>query len=117
MIREYFLKLEGLEENTQIDLDSVVENLAFNDDGLVPVITQDADTQHVLMMAWMNKPALQKTLNTNRMTYWSRSRNSFWVKGETSGHTQELVSMVMQFYVWLNKRVPLAIPDESTAFI
>lgn len=93
MIREYFLDLEELEENSSIPLDQVIDNLAFNADGLLPVVTQDADTRQVLMMAWMNKSALEKTLETNRVTYWSRSRNAFWIKGETSGHTQELVSL------------------------
>lgn len=60
---------------------------------MIPVITQDADSKDVLMFAWMNKEALQRTLRDNQMTYWSRSRESFWVKGESSGHTQALVSM------------------------
>lgn len=60
---------------------------------MIPVITQDADSKDVLMFAWMNKEALQRTLRDNQMTYWSRSLESFWVKGESSGHTQALVSM------------------------
>lgn len=68
------------------------ENLRYNDQGLVPAIAQDADSGEVLMMAWMNAEAVAKTLETRRVTYWSRSRSAFWVKGETSGHTQELVS-------------------------
>ncbi len=66
-------------------------SLKFNDDGLVPAIAQDADTGEVLMMAWMNAEAVRRTLETGRVTYWSRSRQAFWVKGETSGHVQELV--------------------------
>ncbi len=65
--------------------------LKYNDQGLVPAIAQDATTGEVLMMAWMNAEAVVRTLKTRRVTYWSRSRASFWVKGETSGHTQELV--------------------------
>lgn len=65
--------------------------LVFNDQGLIPAIAQDEATGEVLMMAWMNAEAVLKTLETRRVTYWSRSRKSFWVKGESSGHLQELV--------------------------
>lgn len=65
--------------------------LKFDDKGLIPAIAQDDETGEVLMMAWMNREAVEKTLNTGRVTYWSRSRQSFWIKGETSGHVQELV--------------------------
>ena len=64
--------------------------LRFNDQGLIPAIAQDAQTGEVLMMAWMNAEAVARTLQTGRVTYWSRSRKSFWIKGETSGHTQAL---------------------------
>lgn len=64
--------------------------LKFDDRGLIPAIAQDEDGM-VLMMAWMNAEAVEKTLETRRVTYWSRSRQSFWIKGETSGHVQELV--------------------------
>lgn len=67
--------------------------LTYNDAGLIPAIAQDADTHEVLMMAWMNADAVARTLATGKVTYWSRSRQSFWIKGETSGHTQALVSM------------------------
>ncbi|MGE0046086.1 MAG: phosphoribosyl-AMP cyclohydrolase [Hyphomonadaceae bacterium] len=63
----------------------------FNSDGLIPAIAQDAETGDVLMLAWMNAEALRLTLETKRATYWSRSRQALWVKGETSGHTQALV--------------------------
>ncbi len=65
--------------------------LKFNEAGLIPAIAQDATSRDVLMMAWMNADSIQRTLETGRVTYWSRSRQSFWIKGETSGHTQELV--------------------------
>jgi phosphoribosyl-AMP cyclohydrolase len=65
--------------------------LVYNDAGLIPVIAQDATTHEVLMMAWMNAEAVTRTLTTGRVTYWSRSRAAFWIKGETSGHAQELV--------------------------
>ena len=67
--------------------------LQYNAQGLLPAIAQDASSGEVLMMAWMNAEAVSKTLSTGRVTYWSRSRQSFWVKGETSGHVQELVSL------------------------
>jgi len=65
--------------------------LRYNDKGLIPAIAQDADTGEVLMMAWMNAEAVTRTLATGKVTYWSRSRQEFWVKGATSGHTQALV--------------------------
>ncbi|MEL7231850.1 MAG: phosphoribosyl-AMP cyclohydrolase [Pseudomonadota bacterium] len=65
----------------------------FNADGLIAAIAQDAETGEVLMLAWMNAEALQVTLETERATYWSRSRQALWVKGETSGHIQEVVEV------------------------
>lgn len=67
--------------------------LIYDDRGLLPVIAQQHDTGEVLMLAWMNAEAVAKTLETGRVTYWSRSRKSFWIKGETSGHTQALVDL------------------------
>ena len=68
-------------------------SLKYDAKGLIPVIAQDASTAEVLMMAWMNAEAVAKTLESGRVTYWSRSRQSFWVKGESSGNVQELVEM------------------------
>lgn len=65
----------------------------FDASGLVAAIAQDAETGEVLMLAWMNAEALARTLETGRATYWSRSRGEIWVKGETSGHTQEVVEV------------------------
>ena len=67
------------------------DSLKYNESGLIPAIAQDAENGDVLMMAWMNAEAVRKTLETGRVTYWSRSRQAFWVKGESSGHVQELV--------------------------
>lgn len=67
------------------------KSLTYNDAGLIPAIAQDVDGGDVLMMAWMNAEAVARTLDTGRVTYWSRSRQAFWVKGESSGHVQELV--------------------------
>ena len=61
--------------------------------GLIPVITQDAKTKAVLMQAFANKEAVELTLKTKKATYWSRSRNEIWVKGETSGNTQKVTSV------------------------
>ena len=65
--------------------------LKYDDKGLIPAIAQDAGSHEVLMMAWMNAEAVARTLETGRVTYWSRSRQAFWVKGESSGHVQQLV--------------------------
>ena len=66
-------------------------SLKYNDAGLIPAIAQDANSGEVLMLAWMNAESIAKTLETGDVTYWSRSRQEFWVKGATSGNTQKLV--------------------------
>ncbi len=68
-------------------------SLKFDALGLLPCIAQDHATGEVLMLAWMNAEAVARTLETGRVTYWSRSRAAFWVKGETSGHHQRLVEL------------------------
>ncbi len=68
-------------------------SLSYDARGLVPCIAQEEATGQVLMLAWMNEGAVARTLETGRVTYWSRSRGEFWVKGETSGHVQELVEL------------------------
>ena len=65
--------------------------LIYDARGLIPCITQDSTSGEVLMFAWMNAESVVRTLSTGRVTYWSRSRAAFWVKGETSGHSQSLV--------------------------
>lgn len=65
----------------------------FGEDGLLAAIIQDAGTDEVLMLAWMNEEALRQTLTSGRATFWSRSRGTIWVKGETSGHFQEVVDI------------------------
>jgi phosphoribosyl-AMP cyclohydrolase len=67
----------------------------FDERGLVPAIAQSAATGQVLMMAWMNRDTLQTTLSSKEVTYWSRSRQKVWRKGETSGHTQRLVEALV----------------------
>ncbi|GAB4196676.1 MAG: phosphoribosyl-AMP cyclohydrolase [Phycisphaeraceae bacterium] len=66
-------------------------NIKYDDKGLVPAIVQDIDTGEVLMMAWMNEAALKQTLEVRKATFYSRSRNKMWIKGESSGHVQEVV--------------------------
>lgn len=68
-----------------------LDAVAFNADGLVPVIAQSAATGQVLLLAWMNRDTLETTLATGEVTYWSRSRRAVWRKGATSGHVQHLV--------------------------
>ena len=68
-------------------------SLCFDEKGLIPCIAQDHVTGEVLMFAWMNAASLAATLATGQVTYWSRSRQAFWVKGETSGHLQRLVEL------------------------
>ena len=70
---------------------SWLEAVAWNAEGLVPAVAQDAATGEVLMLAWMNKEALKRTLERGEVTYWSRSRQELWRKGATSGHTQRLI--------------------------
>jgi phosphoribosyl-AMP cyclohydrolase len=67
--------------------------LKFNDDGLIPAIAQQHDTGEVLMMAWMNKASIEETLQTGHVCYWSRSRQAFWRKGESSGQMQTLIKL------------------------
>jgi len=68
-------------------------SLKFDAAGLAPCIAQDAKSGEVLMLAWMSEASVRKTLETGKVTYWSRSRQDFWVKGESSGHVQTLVEL------------------------
>ncbi|MDZ4868487.1 MAG: phosphoribosyl-AMP cyclohydrolase [Alphaproteobacteria bacterium] len=76
---------------TQLAPDQFIANVKFDAQGLVTTVAQDAKDGRVLMVAWMNRDALTRTLTTRDVTYWSRSRSELWRKGETSGHTQRLV--------------------------
>ena len=69
------------------------QTLKYDANGILPVISQCAKNGEVLMLAWMNSDAVVQTLETKKVTYWSRSRKEFWIKGETSGHTQALVDL------------------------
>lgn len=72
---------------------STIDDIRFNADGLVPAVVQQDGTGEVLMLGYMNAEAVTRTLTEGRVTYWSRSRQEFWRKGDTSGHIQQLVSM------------------------
>ena len=93
MENTFFQSIEHLKCGQRLALDKVIDELIFTSNGLIPVVTQDAISKEVLMLAWMNKQSLERTLSTGRMTYWSRSRQQLWIKGETSGHIQSLESM------------------------
>ena len=73
--------------------DSWIDEVAWNADGLVPAVAQDAGSGEVLMLAWMNRESLARTVETGEATYWSRSRRALWRKGETSGHVQKVVEV------------------------
>lgn len=78
-----------------IDAAPALAAIKFNEDGLVPAIAQQHDTGEVLMMAWMNREAVEETLRTGRVCYWSRSRKGLWRKGETSNQVQRLVEFLI----------------------
>ncbi|MHB0775481.1 phosphoribosyl-AMP cyclohydrolase [Halomonas sp. WWR20] len=87
---ELFKALEAAEIGTQHALNDILEAIRWNADGLLPVIAQQSGSGEVLMLAWMNREALEETLSTRRVCYWSRSRGKLWRKGETSGQVQHL---------------------------
>ena len=72
-----------------------LDELKYNRDGLIPAIIQEQSTGRVLMMAWMNRASLKSTLETGRTHFWSRSRQKFWMKGESSGHTQQVKDVAL----------------------
>ncbi len=73
----------------------LLADLKFDAAGLIPVVVQAQDTKEVLMMAWMNHETLLETISTKQATYWSRSRNEKWIKGKTSGNTQQVVDLAV----------------------
>jgi len=86
-------ELEKARDGHRLALDVLLDVLPWNGEGLIAAIAQDADTQAVLMLAWMDRIAITTTLRDGYATYWSRSRKAYWRKGESSGHLQTLVSM------------------------
>lgn len=85
-----FKQLESLQSGDSVPLAAALDELPWNVDGLLPAIAQQFDSGEVLMMAWMNREALDETLASGRVCYWSRSRQSLWRKGESSGQVQML---------------------------
>lgn len=75
---------------TTDSMNNWLDSVKWDSNGLVPAIAQDAQSGRILMMAWMNREALQRSAELNQAVYWSRSRNRLWHKGETSGHVQHL---------------------------
>jgi len=86
-----------------------INTLAYNNDGLIPVIAQQFDTHEMLMMAWMNKESVTETLDTGRVCYWSRSRQKLWRKGESSGQIQ----MLKEFRVDCDADTLLLLVDQT----
>ena len=73
-----------------MEKDDFFSRIKFDQDGLIPAVIQDKETGKILMVGWMNREALQKTLTTRKTHFWSRSRKKLWLKGEKSGHIQEV---------------------------
>ncbi|MGI9306799.1 MAG: phosphoribosyl-AMP cyclohydrolase, partial [Gammaproteobacteria bacterium] len=92
-MNDFFTALENAPAGTRRDLAETLAALRFGADGLLPVVAQCAATGQTLMLAWMNRDALRETLQSGRMAYFSRRRQTLWRKGETSGNIQELVSL------------------------
>lgn len=88
-----FKELESAEAGTTQPLAQVLDMLPYNDQGLIATVAQDVNTRQVLMMAWMDRTAIERTLAEGYACYYSRSRNTYWRKGETSGHLQKLVEL------------------------
>jgi phosphoribosyl-AMP cyclohydrolase len=84
---------ENLAKGEKLSLDTVLANVKTDDSGLIAAIAQQHDTGEVLMLAYMNEKSIRETLETGQVCYWSRSRQTYWRKGESSGHRQSLVSM------------------------
>lgn len=98
------------------------DELKLNSDGMVCVVVQDDKNKDVLMVAYMNRQAYEKTLETGVMTYWSRSRNELWVKGLTSGHFQYVRSLYLDcdndtILARVDQSVQPAIPEAAAAFL
>jgi len=86
-----FKQLESAETGDVTTLKTALDAVPWNDQGLIPAIAQDRASGEVLMLAWMNREALEETLAQGQVCYWSRSRQALWRKGETSGQTQRLI--------------------------
>ena len=90
---DWFKFHEAAEVGSQFNWTEVMAEIKFNQDGLIPCIAQQKDTKEVLMMAWMNREAITRTLAEGTIYYWSRSRQKLWKKGEQSGQLQHLIEL------------------------
>ena len=95
-----------------LDASALISALRFDENGLVPAIVQDADTHKVLMLGFMNSDAVRRTLEENRVCFWSRSRQKFWIKGETSGMTLAVKAVCVNCE--MNSLLVTAIPAGPT---
>ena len=80
-------------ETTNEEVEAALDRLIFNGSGLMPAVIQDDESGDVLMLAWMDREAVRRTMTTGRVTFWSRSRKEYWRKGDTSGHRQYVRSI------------------------
>ncbi|MCZ6619536.1 MAG: phosphoribosyl-AMP cyclohydrolase [Gammaproteobacteria bacterium] len=88
-----FKELESAPKDHRVALADVLATLKFNNEGLVAAVAQDVNSKDVLMVGWMDRTAIDRTLSEGYACYWSRSRQEYWRKGETSGHLQALVEL------------------------
>jgi phosphoribosyl-AMP cyclohydrolase len=121
MSAEYFQRAEAAAKGCHLDLALTLGHLNYNAEGLIPVITQDYRNKNVLMMAWMNAQALAVTLQEQYVCYWSRSRQTLWRKGETSGHRQKLVELRIDcdgdcLLCWVEQQGPACHTGRSNCF-
>ena len=86
-------QLEKAAAGERVSLADVLDALPYNEHGLIAAIAQDVQSREVLMLAWMDRTAIERTLSEGSACYYSRSRQTYWVKGETSGHTQRVVDV------------------------
>jgi phosphoribosyl-AMP cyclohydrolase len=113
--------LENAQTGTSIALESLLDTLPYNNQGLIAAIAQDATSRQVLMLAWMDRTAIERTIEQGQVWYFSRSRNAYWRKGETSGNTQQLLSMAFDcdgdaVLLEVNQTGPACHTDRSHCF-
>lgn len=92
---DYFQAVESRSCSISLPLQELIARLGFDESGLLPVVTQDARSKKVLMLGWMNLEALNQTLSTGMVTYWSKTKQQLWVQGELTGNIQKLVSIAV----------------------
>ena len=93
---KFFSQWESFEVGKHLcSMDQAIKEIPWNDQGLIPVISQDVQSKAILMLAWMNETALRETIQTRQVCFWSRSRQALWRKGETSGQTQHLINLFL----------------------